>query len=297
MALNDKFSDVYDRILSLKDEVVSISSRLESGGLEDDALKRGLVTLENQQFAQNRKLEIASLNSKKHCLNLEAEALAQSTGLRRPAVLRDAHIEAVKKEKSALQEDIRKMRNKKKELLARLHSLNLEADKLNSDEEGNKETPSEEDSEQADFAALLAELEAAQEKDAFLRKSFEETATVLLRDQNDIRHILEDLTKWIKKGEASRRTLETGDLMSSEVDRNVEIVEEVSKEPSAVVSKSKSTKLKISQYEKEIEEKCNQLRVAMEDVNKLLEMERQGSEKIIDCVGPKLEDDSSNKGT
>lgn len=283
MTLNDKLSDVYDKILSLKDEVVSTSSRLESGDLEDDVLKRGLITLENQEFAQNRKVEIATLNSKKHCLSLEADALAQSTGLRLPAVLRDAHIEAVKREKSALQDDIRKMRTKKKELLARLHSLNLEADKLNSDEKGNKERPLEEDSEQADFAALLAELEAAQERDASLRKSFEETATVLLRDQNDIRHILEDLTKWINKGEASRRTLETDDLMSSGAgdDSNVEIVEEVSKEPSAV-SKSKATKLKISQCEKEIEEKCNQLRDAMESVNQLLEMERQAKEKIID---------------
>ena len=282
MSLNDRLSDVYDRILSLKDEAVSFSSRLECGDREEDALKRGLNTLENQQFAQNRKLEIATLNSKKHCLNLEAEALAQSTGLRLSAVLRDAHIETVKREKCALQEDIRKMRSKKKELQARLHSLTLEADKLNSDEKGKKERPLEEDSEQADFAALLAELEAAQEQDASLRKSFEETATVLLRDQNDIRHILEDLKKWIKKGEVSKRTLETSDLMSSGDDSNAEIVEEVSKESSAAVSKSKATKLRISQCEKEIEDKCNQLRVAMESVNKLLEMEIQGKVKIID---------------
>ena len=84
--------------------------------------------------------------------------------------------------KSALQEDIRKMRIQKKESLARLHSLNLEADKLNSDESRNKEMTSEEDSNKAELAALLAEVEAAKEKEAFLRKSIEETATVLSRD-------------------------------------------------------------------------------------------------------------------
>merc|ERR1712137_294927 len=102
------------------------------------------------------------------------------------------------KEKSALQEEIRRMRNQKRENLARLHSLTLEADKLNSDEQRSKEKTPEDDSDEADFAALSAELEAAKEKDAFLRKSFEETATVLSRDQNDIRHMLDDLSKLAK---------------------------------------------------------------------------------------------------
>ena len=134
MTLNEKLSDMYDKILSLKDEATSTSSRLESGDLDDDSLKQGLNKLENQNFAQSRKVELATQDSKKYCLSLEADALAQSTGLRVPIVLRDAHIEAVKKEKTALQEDIRRMRNQKKENLALLHSLTLEADKLNSDE-------------------------------------------------------------------------------------------------------------------------------------------------------------------
>ena len=135
MTLNEKLSDMYDKILSLKDEVASVSSRLESGDLADDALKQVLNKLENQNFAQSRKVELATQDSKKYCLSLEADALAQSTGLRVPNVLRDAHIEAVKKEKNVLQEDIRRMRNQKEENLARLHSLTLEADKLNSDEQ------------------------------------------------------------------------------------------------------------------------------------------------------------------
>ena len=134
--------------------------------------------------------------------------------------------------KSALQEDIRKMRIQKKESLARLHSLNLEADKLNSDESRNKEMTSEEDSNKAELAALLAEVEAAKEKEAFLRKSIEETATVLSRDQNDIKHILDDLKNWRKKGESLRRTFELADLILSEDDIKPEIVKNATKEPS-----------------------------------------------------------------
>ena len=134
--------------------------------------------------------------------------------------------------KSALQEDIRKMRIQKKQSLARLHSLNLEADKLNSDESRNKEMTSEEDSNKAELAALLAEVEAAKEKEAFLRKSIEETATVLSRDQNDIKHILDDLKNWRKKGESLRRTSELADLILSEDDIKPEIVKNATKEPS-----------------------------------------------------------------
>ena len=95
MTLIEKLSDMYDKILSLQDEV---SSRFESGDLDDEALKQGLSKLESQNFAQRRKVELATQDSKKYCLSLEADALAQSTGLRVPTVLRDAHIEAVKKE-------------------------------------------------------------------------------------------------------------------------------------------------------------------------------------------------------
>ena len=56
MTLNEKLSDMYDKILSLKDEVASVSSRLESGDLADDALKQVLNKLENQNFAQSRKV-------------------------------------------------------------------------------------------------------------------------------------------------------------------------------------------------------------------------------------------------
>ena len=51
---------------------------------------------------------------------------------------------------------------------------------------------------------------------------------------------------------------------------------------STSTSKSSSLKLKISQCEKEIEAKCNQLRNAMESVNELLEMERQSKGKMIE---------------
>ena len=287
MTLNEKLSDMYDKILSLKDEVTSTSSRLESGDLDDDSLKQGLNKLENQNFAQTRKVELATQDSKKYCLSLEADALAQSTGLRVPTVLRDAHIEAVKKEKTALQEDIRRMRNQKKENLARLHSLTLEADKLNSDEKRSKEKTPEDDSDEADFAALSAELEAAKEKDAFLRKSFEETATVLSRDQNDIRHMLDDLTNLSKREKEIRQTLETDELLTSEGGMKYENVDNIAKDFFTSTSKSSALRLKISQCEKEIEAKCNQLRSAMESVNELLEMERQGKGKIIE--------DDSNK--
>ena len=282
MTLNEKLSDMYDKILSLKDEVASASSRFESGDLDDDALKQGLNQLENQNFAQTRKVELATQDSKKYCLSLEADALAKSTGIRFPIVLRDAHIEAVKKEKTALQEDIRRMRNQKKENLARLHSLTLEADKLNSDEKRSKEKTPEDDSDEADFAALSAELEAAKEKDAFLRKSFEETATVLSRDQNDIRHMLDDLTNLAKRGKEIRQTLETNELLTSEGDMKSENKDNIAKDFFTSTSKSSALKLKISQCEKEIEAKCNQLRNAMESVNELLEMERQGKGKMIE---------------
>ena len=260
MTLNEKLSDMYDKILSLKDEVASVSSRLESGNLDDDALKQVLNKLENQNFAQSRKVELATQDSKKYCLSLEADALAQSTGLRVPNVLRDAHIEAVKKEKSVLQEDIRRMRNQKKENLARLHSLTLEADKLNSDEKRSKEKTPEDESDEADLAALSAELEAAKEKDAFLRKSFEETATVLSRDQNDIRHILDDLTNLAKRGDAIRQSLETNELLTSEGDMKSENVDNNAKDFLTSTSKSSALKLKMSHCDKEIEAKCNQLR-------------------------------------
>ena len=76
MTLNEKLSDMYDKILSLKDEVASASSRLESGDLDDVVLKQGLNKLENQNFAQTRKVELATQDSKKYCLSLEADALS-----------------------------------------------------------------------------------------------------------------------------------------------------------------------------------------------------------------------------
>jgi len=285
--LNEKLTNVYEKILYLKDEAVSINPRLESGDLEDDSLKRSMNKLEDQEIAHNRKLELATINSKKHCLNLEVDALAGSSNLRLPTVLRDAHIEAVKKEKRALKEDIRRMRIQKKESLARLHSLNLEADKMNSDEKRNKEKTLEEDSKKADLAALLAETEAAKEKDTFFRKSIEETATVLSRDQNDIIHILEDLTAWRKRGAvALRKTSEAANLILAEDDTKPKIVEDATMESSTTASNA--LKLKMSQCDKEIEAKMNQLMTAMVSVNSLLEMERhsrqptEGKEKILD---------------
>ena len=65
MTLNEKLSDIYDKILSLKDEVTSASCRLESGDLDDEALNQGLNKLENQNFAQSRKVELATQNAKK----------------------------------------------------------------------------------------------------------------------------------------------------------------------------------------------------------------------------------------
>ena len=269
MTLIEKLSDMYDKILSLQDEV---SSRFESGDLDDEALKQGLSKLESQNFAQRRKVELATQDSKKYCLSLEADALAQSTGLRVPTVLRDAHIEAVRKEKSILQEDIRRTRNQKKDNLARLHSLTLEADKLNSDEKGSIEKNPEDESDEADFAALSAELEAAKEKYAFFRKSFEEMATVLSRDQNNIRHMLEDLTNLAKRGDLIRQSLETNELLllTSEGDMKSKNVNNIAKDFFTSASKSSALKLKISQCEMEIEAKCNQLRNAMESVKELL---------------------------
>jgi len=291
--VNEKLNDVYEKILCLKDEVASINPKLESGDLEDDTLKRSMNKLEDQEFAHNRKVELATISSKKHCLNLEVDALAESTSLRLPTVLRDAHIEAVKKEKSALKEDIRRMRIQKKESLARLHSLNLEADKMNSDEKRNKEKTLEEDSKKADIAALLAETEAAKEKETFLRKSIEETATVLSRDQNDIKHILDDLTEWRKRGAvALRKTSEATNLTLSEDDTKPKIVEDATMESSPAASNA--IKLKMSQCDKEIEAKMNQLMAAMVSVNNLLERERQRrkptevKEEILDGAEPEL---------
>ena len=294
--LNEKLSDVYDKILYLKDEIDGVSSRLESGDLEDDALKQSMNKLENQEFVHNRKVEHATIKSKKYCLSLEVDALAESTNFRLPTVLRDAHIEAVKKEKSALQEEIRKMRIQKKESLARLHSLNLEADKLNSDENRNKDMTSEEDSKKTDLVALLAEVEAAKEKEVFLRKSIEETATVLSRDQNDIKHILDDLKNWRKKGESLRKTSELADFILSEDDIKPEIVENANKESSTAASNT--IKMKMLQCDKEIEAKMNRLMSAMVRVNKLLERERQTrkQEKTCDEAEIKLEEDSHAQG-
>ena len=298
--VNEKLNDVYEKILCLKDEVASINPRLESGDLEDDSLKRSMNKLEDQEFAHSRKVELATINSKKHCLNLEVDALAESTSLRLPTVLRDAHIEAVKKEKSALKEDIRRMRIQKKESLARLHSLNLEADKMNSDEKRNKEKTLEEDSKTADLAALLAETEAAKEKETFLRKSIEETATVLSRDQNDIKHILDDLTEWHKRGAAAaalRKTSEPTSLILSEDDTKPKIVEEATMESSTAASNA--IKLKMSQCDKEIEAKMNQLMTAMVSVNNLLERERQRrkptevKEEILDGAEPELAEEGN----
>ena len=276
MSFNEKLSDVYDKILSMKDEVDSVSCRLESGDIEDNALKRSMNNIENQGFAQNRKVEIATFNSKKHCLDLEVEALSKSKDLRLSTVLRDAQIEAIKKEKSYLQEDIRKMRNQKKDFLAKLHSLTLEAERLNLDEKRNKEGSLEEHSEETHFADLSAKLNDAKEKDALLRTSFEETATVLSRDQNDIKHILDELAKSNKKRESIIQTLETIDVNPSENNRTSATVKNVFKNTSSVVSNTTATKMKIAQCEKEIEDKCLQLKDALENVNKLLEMERQG---------------------
>ena len=58
--LNEKLTNVYEKILYLKDEAVSINPRLESGDLEDDSLKRSMNKLEDQEIAHNRKLELAS---------------------------------------------------------------------------------------------------------------------------------------------------------------------------------------------------------------------------------------------
>jgi len=291
--VNEKLNDVYEKILCLKDEVASINPKLESGDLEDDTLKRSMNKLEDQEFAHNRKVELATISSKKHCLNLEVDALAESTSLRLPTVLRDAHIEAVKKEKSALKEDIRRMRIQKKESLARLHSLNLEADKMNSDEKRNKEKTLEEESKKADIAALWAETEAAKEKETFLRKSIEETATVLSRDQNDIKHILDDLTEWRQRGAvALRKTSEATNLTLSEDDTKPKIVEDATMESSPAASNA--IKLKMSQCDKEIEAKMNQLMTAMVSVNNLLERERQRrkptevKEEILDGAEPEL---------
>ena len=65
MTLNEKLSDIYDKILSLKDEVTSASCRPESGDLNDEELMQGLNKLENQNFAQSRKVELATQNAKK----------------------------------------------------------------------------------------------------------------------------------------------------------------------------------------------------------------------------------------
>ena len=89
---------------------------------------------------------------------------------------------------------------------------------MNSDEKGSIEKNPEDESDEADFAAPSAELEAAKEKYAFFRKSFEEMATVLSRDQNNIRHMLEDLTNLAKRGDLIRQSLETNELLTSQGD-------------------------------------------------------------------------------
>ena len=73
----------------------------------------------------------------------------------------------------------------------------------------------------------MAELEAAKEKDAFLRKSFEETDTVLSRDRNDIRHMLDDLTNLVKRGDAIRKMLETNEPLTSKGDMKSEKVDNI----------------------------------------------------------------------
>ena len=295
MSLNAKFSDLLNKILSVKDEDEGSISKVESRANEDAALKQEIECLESQELARKRKLEAATENSNKLCLDLQVDALSKSSDLRLPEVLREAHVEALMKEKSALQEDIRGMKIKKKDFLAELQSLTLEADKLCSDKVDEKSSEQDETGE-AEFAALAARLEAAQEKDLILTKAFEETATVLLRDQNDIKHILDDLKNWRKKGELLRRTSELADFILSEDDIKPEIVENAAKDSSTAASNT--IKMKMLQCDKEIEAKMNRLMTAMVRVNKLLERERQTrkQEKTCDEAGIKLEEDSHAQG-
>ena len=278
MSLNAKFSDLLNKILSVKDEDEGSISKVESRANEDAALKQEIECLESQELARKRKLEAATENSNKLCLDLQVDALSKSSDLRLPEVLRDAHVEALMKEKSALQEDIRGMKIKKKDFLAELQSLTLEADKLCSDKVDEKSSEQDE-TEEAEFAALATRLEAAQEKDLILTKAFEETVTVLLRDQNDIKHILDDLADITKKGESVRQLAETDTHIDPDVEFHIETVktENELKESSDV---SNVMKMKISRLNQDIEDKSIQLKNALENLNKLLEMKVEDKESL-----------------
>ena len=301
MSLNAKFSDLLNKILSVKDEDEGSISKVESRANEDAALKQEIECLESQELARKRKFEAATEKSNKLCLDLQIDALRKSSDLRLPAVLRNAHVETLMKEKSALQEDLRGMRIKKNHLLAELQSLTLEAGKLCSDEVDEKSSE-QDDPEEAEFAALAARLEAAQEKDLILRKDFEETATVLLKDQNDIRHILDDLADITKRGESVRELLETDSLIDPDVESHSETVHTENE----LKKSSNVSNVSISRLKQDIEDKSIQLKNALEEMNKILKLEGEEKrslkekEKILEDLTSRLtsmEDDAHNDAT
>ena len=301
MSLNSKFSDLLNKILYVKDEDEWSIDNVESRASADAALKQGIEGLESQELARKRKLEAATENSNKLCLDLQIDALRKSSDLRLPAVLRNAHVETLMKEKSALQEDLRGMRIKKNHLLAELQSLTLEAGKLCSDEVDEKSSE-QDDPEEAEFAALAAKLEAAQEKDLVLSKDFEETATVLLRDQNDIRHNLDDLADITKRGESVRELLETDSLNDPDVESHSETVHTENE----LKKSSNVSNVSISRLKQDIEDKSIQLKNALEEMNKILKLEGEEKrslkekEKILEDLTSRLtsmEDDAHNDAT
>ena len=298
MSLNAKFSHLLNKILSVKDEDEWSIDQVESRASEDAALKQGIEGLESQELARKRKLEAATENSNKLCLDLQVDALSKSSDLRLPVVLRDAHVETLMKEKSALQEDLRGMRIKKNHLLVELQSLTLEAGKLCSDEVDEKSSE-QDDPEEVEFAALAVRLEAAQEKDLILSKDFEETATVLLRDQNDIKHILHDLADITRRGESVRELLETETL----IDPDVEFHSETLHTENELKKSSNVSNVSISRLKKDIEDKSIKLKNALEEMNKILKMEGEDKrsleekKKILEELTSRLasvEDDGHN---
>ena len=101
----------------------------------------------------------------------------------------------------------------------------------------------------------------------------------MLRDQNDIKHILDDLADITKKGESVRQLAETDTHIDPDVEFHIETVktENELKESSDV---SNVMKMKVSRLNQDIEDKSIQLKNALENLNKLLEMKVEDKESL-----------------
>ena len=298
----DSVLSFQQKLLSLEEEVEMKCSESNNRRNEIDSIDKNIQTLSNHGNLCNRKSEIEVENVKKHCIQLEDNAMRASKDVRITQETDAAFVESYGIEHSLLREEVRKLRTEKNGLLK--HFEMLKSKKSDSGDTGLNDLDSEPG---VLIESFIAKHNQCLENEAKLQEEVLQVETVASEYQMKLWNSIRRLKQLISRCSDLESVLHSENMVQMEMEEiemtdgfeDVDSGDDISmfftnEQISEEDDTRNFTQDKIDTINLEINAKSDQIKLQLENMDRMLQGEKEAMDtkkqkkKMIDELEEKL---------